>query len=156
MQIQERVHQYYWDHDYNCATTTLKILAHKFSIPLTEQMLDAVAGIHGAGQSGGQCGLVLGPLLFLGILGKNRAVPASEIAALSGAFARDFSAKFGGLLCSDLRPGGFNADDPPHLCEALSCQAATFAANYLDRNIEEKKRQALGEDRGRPPHHQQA
>ena len=54
MQLEEfvgkRVHDYYWQQDLNCATTTLKILSEKFEIPLNKQVIDAAIGMHGAGK----------------------------------------------------------------------------------------------------------
>ena len=35
------------------------------------------------------------------------------------------------LLCSNLRLQGFNADNPPHLCEELTNKAVKFTAKFL-------------------------
>ena len=68
--IEERVHEYYWKHDYNCATTMLLILSGICGIKLQQQTLDAAVAMHGAGKCGAQCGLVEGALMFIGIYGR--------------------------------------------------------------------------------------
>lgn len=42
-----------------------------------------------------------------------------------------FCEKFGSLRCCELRPGGFRKDDPPHLCERLTCETIEFAYEYV-------------------------
>jgi len=46
--VRERVHEYYWSHDWNCAVTTLRILAEVLQFRLDWQVLDAGVGMHGA------------------------------------------------------------------------------------------------------------
>ncbi|NLW00226.1 MAG: C_GCAxxG_C_C family protein, partial [Clostridiales bacterium] len=65
--VASRVHEYYWEYDWNCATTVLRILAAIDGIELNEQVLAAAVGMHGAGRYGAQCGLVEGGLMYLGI-----------------------------------------------------------------------------------------
>ena len=131
MSIKNRVHGCYWDNDYNCPTTALKVLEVQFDIPIESQVYNAVVGIHGAGGTGGLCGLVAGPLLFLGIIGKKKGLAEKAIIELCKNFSHSFTAKFGSLQCSDLRPGGFSSDDPPHLCESLSCATILFTVNFV-------------------------
>lgn len=38
-----------------------------------------------------------------------------------------FDKKFGALRCLELRPIGFSENDPPHMCEHLTCKAVEFA-----------------------------
>ena len=121
--VAERVHRYYWDHDYNCASTTLRILGEWLDFEINEHVLDAAIGMHGAGAFGAQCGLVEGALMFLGLVGAARGVKEQDIIDACYEFARQFEARFGSLLCRELRPQGFCADNPPHLCEPLSCEA---------------------------------
>jgi hypothetical protein len=62
--VRERVAQFYWQHDRNCATTTLSILAELFAIELNKQTIDATVAMHGAGNYGAQCGLVEGSIVL--------------------------------------------------------------------------------------------
>ena len=50
--IKAKVKTYYWDDDFNCATTNIKILSEIFSISLARQVVDAAIGMHGAGKYG--------------------------------------------------------------------------------------------------------
>ena len=129
--IRKRVAQYYWRDDINCATTTLKILAEHFDLPLSDQVLDAAIGMHGAGEYGAQCGLVEGTLMFLGILGRSRAIPDDDITSACSAFAGGFEKRFKSLSCAILRPAGFDPRNPPHLCEDITCQAVTFSLDFI-------------------------
>jgi len=94
-------------------------------------VLDAALGLHGAGGHGAQCGLVEGPLLFLGVWGRRQGRSAGEIASACRSYAQAFESRFGSLLCRELRPQGFGPGNPPHLCERLTCEAGVFAVDYL-------------------------
>jgi len=129
--IQKRVHKFYWQDDANCATTTLKILSEKCRLPLSRQVLDAALGMHGAGEYGAQCGLVEGVLMFLGIFGRARGLEDDAIVAACKDFAQQFEKRFGSLVCAVLRPQGFRPENPPHLCENLTCEALEFDIQFV-------------------------
>lgn len=134
--IVRRVSDCYWRDDVNCATTTLRVLSELYGISLEKQVLHSAVGLHGAGGFAAQCGLVEGGLLFIGILGAERNLTPETIVSCCYHFARTFEVRFGSLLCSQLRPEGFKADNPPHLCEALTVQAISFAALYVKNSPE--------------------
>ncbi len=133
--IKERVSDYYWRENVNCATTMLNTLAELHEIDLDRQVIHSAIGMHGAGGFGAQCGLVEGSLMLIGILGKEKGVPKEEIIHVCYCFAQEFEEKFGSLSCKKLRPQGFKADNPPHLCEGLTNQAVQFTAEYLERKM---------------------
>ena len=130
--IAQRVSRYYRQEEVNCATTTLKILAEQCDIELDGQVLDAAVGMHGAGGYRAQCGLVEGTLMFLGILGRARGVDDEEIVALCHRYAGRFEEQFVSLQCRQLRPEGFSPDQPPHLCEGLTCRSLVFSAAFIE------------------------
>jgi len=136
--ICERVAQYYWQDDINCASASLKILGEIFDVDLQSQVLDAALGMHGAGEYGAQCGLVEGGLMFLGIWGRARGCSDGKIIGWCNSFARDFEARFGTLLCKELRPEGFGPHNPGHPCELLSRIAIAFAGAFV-RAINEQR-----------------
>lgn len=133
--IREKVHNYYWEEDMNCATVMLKILAELHEVKLEQQVINSAIGMHGAGGFRAQCGLVEGSLLFIGILGKKNGLETEKIVDLCYGFAKNFEQEFSSLLCKRLRPEGFKADNPPHLCEALTTKAIKFTAEYLANNV---------------------
>jgi hypothetical protein len=135
IKISQQVREYYWQHDLNCATTTLKILAEQYSIDLSDQVLDSAIGMHGAGKYGAQCGLVEGTLLFLGILGRVKKLSHDDISALCCRYAGCFEGQFSSLQCSELRPEGFAGELPPHLCEDLTCRAIAFSSQFLEHVV---------------------
>lgn len=129
--IQQRVYTYYWDQDLNCTTTTLKILSEHLNVPLCPQTLDAALGMHGAGGYRAQCGLVEGALMFLGIWGRRHDLPDCKIVELCKAYGQQFEARFGSLVCAVLRPEAFSPDNPPHLCEGLTCRAQRLNVEFI-------------------------
>ncbi|WP_018248768.1 C-GCAxxG-C-C family protein [Orenia marismortui] len=132
--IDQRVHAYYWEEDLNCAITILKTLGEIFEVELNSQIIDSASGIPGAGRFGGQCGLVGGALMFFGILGKKSKVSQQEIRSLCYDFADKFENTLGSLVCKELRPEGFKADNPPHLCEDITKRAVKLATNSIRHN----------------------
>jgi C_GCAxxG_C_C family probable redox protein len=129
--VDQRVHESYWKDNINCATTTLNVLSEHFQIPLQPQTINAAIGMHGAGRFGAQCGLVEGALMFLGIYGTHHNLSKKHIADICYTFADEFQSQFGSLLCRELRPGGFQQDDPPHLCESLTRKTVLFALDFI-------------------------
>jgi C_GCAxxG_C_C family probable redox protein len=131
--IQSKVKEYYWQEDVNCATTTLKVLSDHFGLKLSPQILDCAIGMHGAGEYGAQCGLVEGVLMFLGIYGREKKVPKDDIILYCNEFAKQFEKNFKSLQCSVLRPEGFHPDNPPHLCETLTCNTVQFSIEFISK-----------------------
>ena len=127
----ERVHQCYWQNDWNCARTQLVLQCEAAQLSLPALWAEAMAGLHGAGGYGAQCGLVEGMLVFLGLQGALAEESAEEISLRCRDFAAAFEARFGSLLCRKLRPQGFPQDGPSHACETLTAQAAVFARQWL-------------------------
>ncbi len=129
--IEKEVHHLYYDYDENCARTSLRCLSHLFAFPVGEDVLSAATGMHGAGYYRAQCGLVEGALMFIGLYGNRKGFDRDEIVELCHDFASEFEKMFSSLRCKELRPGGFNSDDPPHLCEGLSVKAIRFSYEFL-------------------------
>lgn len=134
-QITENVHELYWKQNVNCARTMLICLGDLFDMSIDKQTLEAAIGMHGAGGFRAQCGLVEGGLMFIGIYYSHLGIPEEEIIYACYAYAEAFQKKFGSLGCYDLRPDGFSADDPPHLCEELTCEALLFAYTHIKNQL---------------------
>lgn len=113
-------------------------LSELFEIDLEKQTLCSAVGLHGAGGFRAQCGLVEGGLMFLGVYGNSIGWTEERIIAACYEYADAFQQHFGSLRCYDLRPTGFRPDNPPHLCEKLTCKAITFVYRHIkekDGNI---------------------
>jgi len=149
--VQTRIKQYYWKNDLNCATATLRILSEKFSVPLNEQVIDAALGMHGAGCYGAQCGLVEGAVMFLGIIGRMNNIDDEDSEKICRNFARQFDNTFDSLLCRELRPGDFNDDDPPHLCEPHSNQAILFSIDFVEKLHHKRELPGTGQQKDTNP-----
>lgn len=137
--INEKVHDLYWNYDFNCATTTLLTLSEIFHVNLCSQVIDAAIAIPGAGRYGGQCGLLGGSLMFFGIQGKENGLEQEDIVALGNGFTKAFENQFGSFNCKDLRPQGFKPENPPHLCEEITKRAIILILDYLKCKIVQRK-----------------
>lgn len=129
-EIARQVHAYYWENDYSCAEVTLRILEQYVPAGVDERLLAAAFGLN-AGRCGLQCGLVEGALLFLGLCGRRRGLSDTALQALCRAYCSAFSARFGSLLCRELRSEGFDPHNPPHLCEARTVEAVAFSVAFV-------------------------
>lgn len=129
--IKNRVHELYWNDDINCARTTIICLSELFGISVEPQIIWSAVGLHGAGGYRAQCGLIEGTLMFIGIYLHLHKKTEAEIAVACYNFAADFERLFGSLRCCELRPTGFSASDPPHLCEKLTCKGIEFAYQHI-------------------------
>ncbi len=134
--IDKKVHNFYWEDDFNCAITMLKTLAEVFEVEVNSQVIDSASGIPGAGRFGAQCGLVAGSLMFFGILGKKEEKSQEEIRKMCNEFADQFQNEFGSLLCKELRPEGFKPENPPYLCEDLTKEAVKLSVNIINTKKE--------------------
>ena len=135
--IRQSVARFYWEHDRNCATTTLCVLSELFDIQLSEQTLDSAVAMHGAGKYGAQCGLVEGAIMFIGVFGRHSKIEDACTIDACREFAQNFENRFGSLLCRVLRSEGFRSDNPPHLCERITCDAIEFAARHIAKFLKE-------------------
>lgn len=130
--VKTLVHESYWERDDNCATTSLYALGLLFEIPISDEVWYATIGLWGAGGYGAQCGLVEGPLMFLGIYGSYFGYTRDTIVGWCRRFAEKFDEEFGSLNCSDLRPEGFTPEnEQSHICEELSVKAIMFAWKFI-------------------------
>lgn len=132
--VVERVHTYYWENDFSCAEVSQRILNELFKANLPTQLLWATFALN-AGRCGLQCGLVEGPLLFMGIYAAKKHIDQGEIRKLCRRYCAEFTAEFGSMLCSELRSEGFKRTNPPHLCEARTVEAVVFAIEFIEKHM---------------------
>ena len=69
--------------------------------------------------------------MFIGIYFSQLGKDEETVTSFCYDHADAFSEKFGSLSCHDLRPNGFTPNDPPHLCEKLTCEAVAFAYEFV-------------------------
>lgn len=129
--IKDRVHGLYWNDDINCARTVIICLSELFEIDVEPQISWAAVGLHGAGGYRAQCGLVEGTLMFMGIYLHMLGKAENEIVSACYDLAAAFEKRFGSLRCLELRPTGFSENDPPHMCEDLTCDGVGFAYRFI-------------------------
>ena len=115
----------------NCARTTLLCLSELFKVAIEPQIMWSAVGLHGAGGYRAQCGLVEGTLMFIGIYFHRLGKTESEMVSACYNFASAFDQTFHSLRCFELRPTGFSENNPPHMCENLTCRAIEFAYQHI-------------------------
>ena len=131
--IENRVHQLYWEQDLNCAKTTMICLSELLHTTIDQSVFWSATGMHGAGKYRAQCGLVEGALMFIGVYFQTLGKTEAETVSACYEFASFFEKTYGSLRCRELRPSGFSEDDPPHMCEKLTCSTIEFAYRYIRR-----------------------
>ena len=111
----------------------MKLLAEVRNVKLDKQVLKAALGMNGAGRYGGQCGLVEGMIMFLGIWGDLKGFPDGQIQMICRSYADKFDKTFGDLTCGSLRPEAeAAAEDPAHACRELKVKALLMDLAFLD------------------------
>ena len=138
--IAKRVHELYWEQDLNCARTTMICLSELFQVTIDQSVFWAAAGMHGAGKYRAQCGLVEGALMFTGVYFQSIGKTEEEAVSACYHFAELFEKEYGSLRCRELRPTGFSEDDPPHMCEQLTCSTIEFAYQYIKQAVREREK----------------
>jgi len=133
--VNQKVDEYSIKQNLNCAKTTLKTLSDFFEIKIEEQVIDSATCMNGAGRFGAQCGLVEGALMFIGITGKLLNLNYTDNIAIANRYATLYKKEFGSLLCKDLRPQGFQPDNPPNLCEDLIRKSVLLVTIFLYNEI---------------------
>ncbi|UCD56261.1 MAG: C_GCAxxG_C_C family protein [Candidatus Hydrogenedentota bacterium] len=130
--VADRVRDAYWNEDIHCVPTVLRILGELFGLDVHEQVYASCWGLNGAGNYGAQCGLVEGTLMFISLIAGREGIDTVETWQACSDFASDYEKRFGSLRCCELRPEGFNDDDPPHLCEVLTVESVVFSARFIN------------------------
>lgn len=131
-EIEESVKYYYWEKDFNCAETTLLTLSKALNIELMEETIFSATALPGAAKNGAQCGIVSGVIMLIGIMGNKQGIERNKIQEKCHVFVQKYEEKFGSLLCRELRPQGFNKNNPPHLCLGLTIDSIKVAYEYIN------------------------
>jgi len=133
--ILEKITLYHHQQKNNCAQTTLKILSEVFNVDINPQVISSACGLNGGGRYGAQCGLLEGALMFLGIKTCIDNKDKKYINKTCYNYTDKFKSNFESLLCSDLRPGGFQKGDSPDVCEKLFIKAIKLTTNFIKKEM---------------------
>lgn len=130
--VTKRVENMYHDLDLSCVHTTLRILSEVFDTGLSQQIYDASAGMLGGGGCyGGQCGLVQGGIMFIGVLSAGQGHDKKTLEKNCFDYSAQADKELGSLLCREIRPEGFADDNPPNLCEPRTVQSIVSTARFV-------------------------
>ena len=131
--IADKIKIYYEIEEHNCAVSVLKVLAERYDFPIHQQVMDSALAQNGLGQSGAQCGLITGAAMFLGVVAVEQGWTKDTLHEHTQRLTTEFKNAFHALDCRSIRPEGFVADNPPHLCEPRTVEALEIMINYISR-----------------------
>jgi hypothetical protein len=127
-----RVEHMFHDLDLSCVHTTLKILSEVYETEVGQQIYDASAPMAGGGGCyGGQCGLIQGGVMFIGILSTQRGLDKEACDKHAFDYSAQSEKELGSLLCREIRPEGFADDNPPNLCEPRTVTSIVSTARFI-------------------------
>ncbi|WP_297219808.1 C-GCAxxG-C-C family protein [uncultured Desulfovibrio sp.] len=136
------VHEAYWEKRLNCALISLTLLGRLFDVPVEAPVLAAAGGLNGAGRFQAQCGLVEGPMMFLGLLGARHGLNHKAVGKWCYRYADSFQQRFGSLNCRVLRGGPFSPQDKPYACEGLTVDSICHAYAVVQTLLREHAQNA--------------
>lgn len=137
-EIAEIVRHSYHKLNLNCAKVTLIALGGIFDCRIEPPLLLAATAMNGAGRTRGQCGLLEGSLMFMGLYFGGHGLNDRDVVNIAGRFVEGFKKSFGSTGCHELRPGGFKKSDPLHLCEGLTVRTIAFSRDFIRAEAESR------------------
>lgn len=135
--IDKQVHENYWEKDLNCATNILMLLSELTDIKLDKQILHSVSGFDGVNPLIAQCGLMSGALMFLGIYGREKNIPNSQLKSYSYDYSKYFQRKFGDTGCNSLNGKNSSLNLSPFSCEILTKDVVKFTFDFINKNFKQ-------------------
>lgn len=133
--VDKEVHENYWEKDLNCCTNILMLLSEIKGIKLDKQVLYSVSGMHGLNPSAAPCGLLSGALMFLGIYGREKNIPNSQLTRHYYEYSKYFQRKFGDTSCKNLNKRKDALGLLPFSCEDLTKTVVIFTSDFIDKNL---------------------
>lgn len=130
--VAKRIDVYYGEPKLSCVHAMLKILAEVFQVDVSREIYDASAGMAGGGgRFGGQCGLIQGGILFIGIVSARLAVDQDTLKQHCFDYSALAEKELGSLLCREIRPEGFAEGNPPDLCKPRTIQSIVSTSKFI-------------------------
>lgn len=126
--------KYYFEQNYNCAETILRAANEYYDLGLHDKDMIMV-GAYGAGiQCGNTCGAVLAAAAILSLkYVEAKAHESADIRPVTVKMIRKVNAKYGSVLCKDIKPQSFKPEyrckmTVESLCDILEDTIAEYEA----------------------------
>lgn len=126
--------KYYFEQNYNCAETILRAANEYYGLGLHDKDMIMV-GAYGAGiQCGNTCGAVLAAAAILSLkYVEAKAHESADIRPVTVKMIRKVNAKYGSVLCKDIKPQSFKPEyrckmTVETLCDILEDTIAEYEA----------------------------
>ena len=129
--LKDLCEKYYFEKNYNCAETLIRAANDYYDLGLHDRDMIAFGGFGGGVQTGNACGAVLAAVSVLSMkyIEKN-AHESKDIKPITTALIRELNAKYGSILCKDIKPQSFKPD--------MRCKATIeTTCDILEEVIEE-------------------
>lgn len=129
--------KYYFEQNYNCAETLLRAANDYYDLKLHDRDMIMV-GAYGAGiQCGNTCGAVLAAASVLSMkYVEAKAHESEDIRPVVMKLMRKFNAKYGSILCKDIKPQSFK---PEYRCKMTVETACDILEETIKGYEEERK-----------------
>ncbi|MGN0437377.1 MAG: C-GCAxxG-C-C family protein [Lachnospiraceae bacterium] len=129
--------KYYFEGNYNCAETIIRAANEYYELGLHDRDMIMV-GAYGAGiQCGNTCGAVLSAAAVLSMkYVEAKAHESEDIKPVVMKLMRKFQAKYGSILCKDIKPQSFKPEYRCRMTIEASCDILeeTIAEFEAERN----------------------
>lgn len=107
--LRDHLAKYYFDGNYNCAESLLHAANDYYALGLEECSMKLVAAYGGGIQCGDTCGAVLSAAAVLALkYVQAKAHESEEIRPVVNAMMESVRARFGSVLCRDMKPQVFH------------------------------------------------
>lgn len=132
--LKDHLAKYYFDGNYNCAESLLHAANEYYALGLEERSMKLVAAYGGGIQCGNTCGAVLSAAAVLAMkYVQAKAHESEEIRPVVNAMMDAVQARFGSVLCRDIKPQVFQQQrrcltTVEAVCDILEETIATFEA----------------------------
>ena len=111
MSLKDLYSKYYYDQNYNCAETMIRVGNEYYELGLHDRDMIAFGGFGAGIQTGNTCGAILSAVSILSMrYVEQKAHESADIRPVTTALIRKFNERYGSVLCKDIKPQSFQPD----------------------------------------------
>ena len=121
----------YYNDNYNCAEAVIRGGNDYYGLGLNDRDMIMMAGFGGGIQTGNTCGAIVGAVGLLSMkYVEVKAHESADLKPITVAFIRNLNAKYGSILCKDIKPQSFTPE--------IRCMGTiATVCDILEKTIEE-------------------
>ncbi len=136
MMLKDACKKYYVDQNYNCAESLIRGANDYYDLKLHDRDMIMLGGYGGGIQTGNTCGAVLAAASVLSMKYiEQKSHESKDIKPVTTEFIRRINARYGSVLCKDIKPQSF---DPEHRCRFTVEEACDILESVIADYEKEK------------------